>query len=433
MSDFYQQSKQNFLQQKQSQTREEQTKLFVCKHCGASLEEDQMFCSECGEKVGGEERICSICKTSTTSEFCPNCGTRVIPLTCPNCGKESFSDFCDNCGTLLSNELQQFLEQPKQEIQQMSQAETEQIKIEAEKSITPELQQFLKKIEEHRILLEEREYFNKREKRIVKIFGQNPFELIEQSPEEKAFMTKMYEGLKKVVVERRNKEINDKLKQLFPELEEDLKFEEEQKQKAEQLRLENEEKRAEMEKRYTELLANVTNEVQKAQLAEQKRLEEERLRKEAEERERRRKEQEEKERREREKREREEREKQRELARLRLEQEARENAILGEYIGNFSNKTEFLKIKTRSKNSVSGVLYTNWEKDKGGESFEKFEGTIRGDRIYLDVTELYHNCQFGCRKYGSFYGKIIDEDVIEGYWDFEGFLCGTINVTYYKY
>lgn len=415
------QQQQNF-HQKKNQEQNLQTKVSVCKHCGASLDDDVAFCPECGEKIGGEERICPICKTSTTSEFCPNCGTRVIPVICPNCGKESYSDFCDECGTVLNTELQQFLEQPKQEIQQMSQEEAEQIKIEAEKSITPELQHFIKKIEEHKILLEEREYFNKREKRIIKVFGQNPFELIEQSPEEKAFMTKMYEGLKKTVVNRQKKIIDDKIKELFPDMEDDSKYEEEQKQKQEQLKLEIAVKRQEMEKRYKELLANVTNEVQQAQLAEQKRLEEERLRKESEEKERQRKEQEE--------RERQERERQRELARLRAEQDAMDNAFLGEYICSFRNKTEYLKIKSKNGNSVSGVVYTDW--NSKGYSTEKFTGEIYGDRIILRVYELVDNTYFyHVYKYLKFYGKITNDYSMEGYWTTEN--SSITCVTYYKY
>ena len=420
---------QNFQHQEQAQDQNLQTNVAVCKHCGATLDAEEIFCPECGEKIDGEERFCPICKTSTTSEFCPNCGTRLIPLICPNCGKESYSDFCESCGNILNPQMQQFLEQPKQEIQQMSQEDAERIKKEAENFITPELKQFLNKIEEHRILLEEREYFNKREKRIIKVFGQNPFELIKQSLEEKAFMTKMYEGLKKVVVERRNNEINDKLKQFFPDLEEDLKFEEEQKQKAEQLRLENEEKRAEMEKRYTELLANVTNEVQKAQLAEQKRLEVERLRKEAEERERRRKEQEEKERREREKRECEEREKQRELARLRLEQETREQTILGRYIciGADSRK-DYLTIQTRHGSFLSGTLYLTG--GNRGDISATFSGTIKDNSCHLELHEIY-NYTDNWVLANSLQLSFIDESKLEGYCYFRG---GTIKqITYYKY
>lgn len=425
MENFNQQQNQNFQQYKQAQEQNLQENVAVCKHCGASLEDGQLFCSECGEKVGGEERICPVCKTSTTSEFCPNCGTRVIPVICPNCGKESFSDFCESCGTVINEQLQQFIEQPEQEIQQMSQVEAEQIKKEAEQSITPEVKQFLKKIEEHRILLEEREYFNKREKRIIRVFGQNPFELIEQSPEEKAFMTKMYEGIRKTVVERRNKEINNKLKLLFPDLEDDSKFEEEQKRKAEQLRLENEAKKAEMEKRYNELLSNVTSELQKAQLAEQKRLEEERLRKEAEERERRRKEQEERERKERE-----ERERQREIARLREEQERRDNAILGEYICAFGRKTEYLRIKSRNGKSLTGVLYTVYY--DMSESFEKFYGEINEESIHLRVYELTHiPPSFSCYMYTDFYGSFINETSFSGYWNTEDY--SVIRATYYKY
>ena len=422
MENFYQQQNLNSQQNRQSQEQNLQPNLFVCKHCGASLEEDQLFCPECGEKVGGEERICPVCKISTTSEFCPNCGTRVIPIICPNCGKESFSDFCESCGTIINEQLQQFFEQPLQEIQQMSQVDAEQIKKEVEQSITPEVQQFLKKIEEHRILLEEREYFNKREKRIIKVFGQNPFELIEQSLEEKAFMTKMYEGIRKTVIERRNKEINDKLKQLFPDLENDSRFEEEQKQKAEQLRLENEAKKAEMEKRYNELLSNVTSEFQKAQLAEQKRLEEERLRKEAEERERRRKEQEERERKEQEERERKEREA-RERERLRLEQEARERAIIGEYVWDGS-WVDRLKLTERNGTYLKGSVFC---KTPHGYSSESFIGAIYGNTITLNVYSYYINGPL--KPYLKFYGRI-EDDIISGYWVMKD---SSVDVTYYKY
>mgnify|MGYP003301490367 CR=1 FL=1 len=52
---------------------------------------------------------------------------------------------------------------------------------------------------------------------------------IEEFKEEKAFMTKMYEGLKKTIVNRHKKIIDDKIKELFPDMEDDSKYEEEQK------------------------------------------------------------------------------------------------------------------------------------------------------------------------------------------------------------
>lgn len=417
MENMNQQQQHDF--QHQEQTQKQNQQIRVCKHCNATLDEDMAFCPECGEKVGGEERICPICKTSSTSEFCPNCGQRLIPLVCTNCGKESFSDFCDECGTVLNVALQQMIQQPEQQIQQMSQEEAESIKREAEQSITPELQQFLKKIEEHRILLEERGYFNNREKRIIKVFGQNPLEVIEQSPEEKAFMTKMYEGLRKTVIARQKKDIDDKIRKLFPDLEDDSKIEEEKRKKAEQLKQEAEAKRLEMEKRYNELLAGVTDDVKKAQIAEQKRIEEERLRKEAEERERRRREEEE--------RERQKRERQRKLARIRAEQEARDNAILGNYIydGVWFDK---LTVSSRSGSRISGTIYSSL-KTSHGESVEKFTGNIVGNEITLNVIKA--DLSGAIRAYASFHGTIQDE-IISGHWTFVG-TSGIASVTYYKY
>ena len=422
MENINHQQQQNF--ERREQPNEQKPKIKVCKHCGATLDDDMAFCPECGEKFGGKERECPICKRSTTSEICPNCGSRVIPLVCPQCGKESCSDFCEDCGNIINVQLKQFIEQPQRQIRQMSQEKAEEIKNKARKSITPELRQFLNKIEEHRILLEEREFFNKREKRIIKVFGQNPFELIEQSPEEKAFMIKMYEGLRKIVVDRRKKLIDEKMKKHSP------KNEEEEAEKTDLLRKEVEAKRIEMEKRYNELLANVTNDVQKAQLAEQKRIEEERLRKEVEERERRRKEEERKQReKERLRREKEERELEEmmEYERIPMELEAEEEYVLGDYIYD-GEWRDTLHIENRSGSEISGTACCSL-KHKYGESTEEFIGTVYGSSISLRVTDFW--AEGPVARYNNFKGTISD-CTIDGYWTIEG-KSAVAHVTYYKY
>jgi hypothetical protein len=87
-----------------------------------------------------------------------------------------------------------------------------------EQNESPEFKAFQKKLIERQILLEERDYFNKREKRIIKAFGSRPFTLVLPDPEEEAFRMKAYAGLEKTVIERDQKAIEAELEKMFPPL-----------------------------------------------------------------------------------------------------------------------------------------------------------------------------------------------------------------------
>jgi hypothetical protein len=193
----------------------------LCKHCGAALEAELSFCTNCGEAAGGEERKCEYCSTHTTKEFCPRCGRRVIPMSCPACGTPSINDACENCGAILNPALEAVFTQEAPAPEKMSAEETAKIaaKFKAlEQNESPEFKAFQKKLIERQILLEERDYFNKREKRVIKAFGSRPFTLELPDPAEEAFRMKAYAGLKKTVIERDQKAIEAELEKMFPPL-----------------------------------------------------------------------------------------------------------------------------------------------------------------------------------------------------------------------
>jgi hypothetical protein len=193
----------------------------LCKYCGAALDPDFSFCSGCGEKPGGEERECLYCTTRTTKELCPRCGRRVVPLICPQCGTPSINDACENCGAILSPALESVIAREAPEPAKMSAEETAKIEAEfkaLEQKESPEFRAFQKKLIERQILLEEREYFNRREKRIIKAFGNRPFTLELPDPEEEAFRMKAYAGLEKNVIARAQEAMEAELEKLFPPL-----------------------------------------------------------------------------------------------------------------------------------------------------------------------------------------------------------------------
>jgi predicted amidophosphoribosyltransferase len=211
----------NLRQQQQAAEREQQRQEEAarrCKYCGTDLGEDELFCPQCGEQLGGEENACQFCDTKTTQEICPHCGKRVVPLTCPKCGAPSLFDACENCGTLLNPALAAFLAEEKPAPQQMSEEEARKIEEEfKQQNESPEFEKFQKRLLERQILLEERDYFNKREKRIIQVFGAQPFSLELPDPKEEAFRMKAYAALEKTVLERQKKLLQEELERRFPE------------------------------------------------------------------------------------------------------------------------------------------------------------------------------------------------------------------------
>jgi predicted amidophosphoribosyltransferase len=195
-------------------------KTALCKYCGAPLDPEFPFCPNCGEKAEGEERTCEFCQTRTTREFCPQCGRRVIPVNCPSCGTPSIYDACENCGAILNPAFEAALaREAPPEAAVMSAEETVKVAAmfkELEQNESPECKAFQKRLIDRQILLEERGYFNKREKRILKAFGSHPFSLELPDPQEEAFRMKAYAALEKTVLEREEKAIEAELEKMFP-------------------------------------------------------------------------------------------------------------------------------------------------------------------------------------------------------------------------
>jgi hypothetical protein len=219
-------------------------------------------------------------------------------------------DACENCGAVMNPILENMLAQEAPaELAEMSGAEAEKIQAEfkaLESNESAEFKAFQKKLVERQILLEERDYFTKREKRIVKAFGSRPFTLELPDPAEEAFRMKAYAALEKTVIEREEKAIEAELEKLFPPppvadtSAEDVR------------RAETERNRARLEQKFNEALARVNSDVD-AFREEQRRLEGERKRGEEEAR-------------------REaERQRQMEIERRRLEEEQRKKRFLGNY------------------------------------------------------------------------------------------------------
>jgi len=297
----------------------------LCKHCGGALDPELPFCPSCGEKADGGEYTCEFCQTKTSKEFCPHCGRRVIPVPCPKCGTPGIFDACENCGAMLNPVLEKTLAQAAPvELAALSENEAKKIEAEfkaMESNESAEFKTFQKKLVERQILLEERDYFNKREKRIIKAFGSRPFTLELPDPAEEAFRMKAYAALEKTVIEREEKAIEAELDKMFaapPKADTSV----------EDARLaEIERNIAEMERKFSEALAKVNNEVDDFRKEEErKRIEEEERRRLEEERRRL-----EEERRRKEEEARREAERQREIERQRLEEERRSRRYLGNY------------------------------------------------------------------------------------------------------
>lgn len=413
MEDFQKQQQEEFKREEEKQKRIVKS----CTKCGAELDEEALFCPECGEKVGGEERECPDCKTMTSADYCPNCGYKMTPAFCPNCGAETHYPFCMECGSAVDQSFALAMEEQEKQLEEAkkvheprmaTEEEAKAFEEEVQSSISEELKYFTKKIQEHRILKQEREYFNAREKRIVKVLGKNGLSFSLPDPEEMAYSTKVYRELKKIIVEKRERANKEELERLFPDI---YKAQQDEKERARQLK-EREEARQkelelqkkELEEKYKKIEDNIRKDIKDAveaekervRIAEEKRREEERLKKEAEEK----KLHEEAERRRR------EREYQKKL------EEQRNKQFLGMWVAPGDSGT-FIKIIDKAGSRVKGLsdgLKHNLMHVSGF-----FSGEIRGDAINL-IFERYTKREEGCTHCDTFFGNFTPDGNIRGGW-----------------
>lgn len=393
----------------QSQTQEENKKSHIvnrCKYCGSVLSLGMPFCENCGEKVTGEGHTCPICETVTTKNICPHCGYKIVPSICPNCGCECHYDICEKCGTAMNQQILSIISKKSKnvELKEMGEERAKEIESQIQKAQSEEVKTFFRKIEEHRILLEEKDYSKNREKRIVSVFGKNSLFFEFPDEDERRFMMKAYKDLESALIEKKEKALKEKLDRLAPEIDE--KEEERQKQEIEQkLNEENEKIRKELEKKYKEVLKQVSSDIEIAHINEKKRLEEERIRKEFEE-----------------KKKREEDEnlknlqKKREeieLKRQRIEQEEKENDILGIYVsGGGKDSTTTMGFTKKNGCNVSGYLKAETTKISSHYTgYGEFNGTISNGVVHVELYSFhgdYNNCTV-------FDGKLNGE-ILNGIW-----------------
>jgi hypothetical protein len=426
MAENAQQQQQKAAAQKKESAIQETAAL--CKHCGGALDPELPFCPGCGEKVDGGEYTCEFCKTKTSKEFCPHCGRRVKPVPCGKCGTPVIFDVCENCGTIINPVLEKaFAQKAPAELAVMSAEEEKKIQAEfsaMEKNESAEFKAFQKKLVERQTLLEERDYINKREKRIIKTFGSSPFTLELPDPAEEAFRMKAYAALEKTVIEREEKAIEAELDKMFsipPKADTSV----------EDARLaEIEKNRVEMEKRFSEALANVNNEVDDFRKEEERKriLEEERKRLEEE---RRRLEEErrrlEEERRRKEEEARREAERQREIERQRLEEERRRRRFQGNFYHMSHNGMLTAELRIESNRAecwyhctVCGRATVVYSVSVNGNDITLTGGKKRGDYCSFQEYKLVENY------YGTVNGS---GTVLSGCWYNNGI---SVPIVFYK-
>jgi hypothetical protein len=270
-----------------------------------------------------------------------------------------------------------------------------------ESSDSVEFKAFQKKLMERQILLEERDYFNKREKRIIKVFGSRPFTLELPDPVEEAFRMKAYAALEKTVIEREERAIEAELEKLFPPVAAEADT------SAEEARLaEIERNRAEIDRKFSEALANVNNEIDAFRKEEErKRLEEERRRLEEE---RKRKDEEARKRAE------EERKRQMEIERRRLEEKRRNRRFQGFFYHVSHNGMLTADLTIDGSRAVCRYRCTVC-----GNATVNYSISIKGSRIELTGGQKYGNyCSF--REYSlveNYNGTINDSGtILTGQW-----------------
>jgi len=407
MAENIQQRRQEAVAQKQEAAIQE---TILCGHCGGAIDAEFPFCPSCGEKVGGVEQTCEFCQTKTSKEFCPRCGRRVIPVPCRKCGTPVMYDACENCGAIMNPILEKALaREAPAELAAMSNEEAEKIEagFESMKSDeSAEFKAFQKKLVERQILLEERDYFNKREKRIIKTFGSRPFTLELPDPAEEAFRMKAYAALEKTIIEREEKAIEAELERLFPPPDPVV----------ENARLaEIERKRADMEKKFNEALAKVNNEVDSFRREEErKRIEEERRRLEEE---RRRKEEEA----------RREAERRREIERQRLMEERRSKRFQGNYYHMSHNGMLTAELRIGGNQAecwyhctVCGRATVVYSVSINGDNITLAGGRKRGDYCSFQEYKLVENYQGTVNSSGT---------ILSGYWYNNGM---SVPIVFYK-
>ena len=423
MAENIQQRQQEAAAQKKESAVQETTAL--CRHCGAALDPDLPFCSNCGEKVDGGDYTCEFCKTKTSKEFCPHCGRRVIPVTCPKCQAPVIYDVCESCGTIINPALEKVLAQEAPaELAVMSDEEARKIEEDfklMDSNSSAEFKVFQKKLVERQILLEERDYSKKREKRIIKTFGSSPFTVELPDPAEEAFRMKAYAALEQTVIEREEKAIEAELDRLFPPPPVvDTS--------AEDARLaEAERNRAEREKKFNEMLASVNNEVDDFREEERKRIEEERRRLEEE---RRRIEEERRlaeERRRREEEARREAERQREIERQRLEEERRRRRFQGDFYHMSHSGMLTAELRIGSNRAECWYRCTVC-----GRATIVYSVSINGNKITLNAGRKQGDyCSFQEYKLVENYSGTVNNTgtILEGYWYNNG---TSVPIVFYK-
>ncbi|MDR0908449.1 MAG: zinc-ribbon domain-containing protein [Spirochaetaceae bacterium] len=361
MADYQQQQQ----QAQQQQAQEDKLSVTLCPNCGSPLKPNAKFCTHCGEKFGGEKHTCIYCKTETTNDICPHCKRRVVPFTCPKCSNKTLNDVCEKCGMILNPQLQAFANEEKKEApKQMSAEEVRQMEQQFKQAESPEFEAFQKKLIEHQILLEERDYFNNREKRIIKTFGRQPFDIELPDPEEEAFRMKAYAGFEQVIIEKQQKLETDEWLKLFPP---EVKQQFDAEIKAVEQVADLAARKKEMEKKYKEMLAKVNDEVTAF------RIEEERKRKE------------------------------------------RERRVLGiYYYGNPVSDYEWIKLDIGNQTSASAAHHCGGH----GMSYGSYTMGYDGRNINLTCRLLsYKDCPLKHQNMGNFNGVLNDNGtVISGYW-----------------
>jgi len=144
----------------------------ICHSCGAEVEIGSDFCGECGEITQFNKILnnkCPNCGEFIQGDYCGFCGSSLNGIKCPKCSKINYGDFCSECGTPLSKvALELISDSDENSINIISEEESKLIIKDLHSSLSQELKDESEKMKQRIILLREREYFSKREERVLK-------------------------------------------------------------------------------------------------------------------------------------------------------------------------------------------------------------------------------------------------------------------------